>query len=424
MTEPLVTRSIVAVVLLTASLNAREGFFGTPAAVFDVNSDSNDVAGPISASGLEFFFASDRPGGKGAYDIWVATRTRRDEPFGDPRPVEELNTTSFEFPWSLSVDGSTLYFDSDRGGGAGLEDIYMATREDDRFCPPERLGEGINTEQIDWEPSVTADGLEIYFMRAPDYDFASRDLFVATRQDPKAPFGAAIPVEEINSDGVLESEPGISPDGFTLFFAYGGTETIDMWMACRETRFDEETRERVPFGPPKSLGSPVNSDMIDFGGMVSPDFPASGATLFFTRRDDSNREDIFLATWHPDCNVNGMDDSVDIENGESLDLNGNEVPDDCEGLVPVFRRGDADASGELTVTDAVFSLSYLFAGGPSPACVKSADTNDDGQLDLADPVGLLGFLFLGGPAPGAPSPDCGTDPTEDELACEDYAACR
>jgi hypothetical protein len=90
---------------------------------------------------------------------------------------------------------------------------------------------------------------------------------------------------------------------------------------------------------------------------------------------------------------------------------------------PHFRRGDADASGELTVTDAVFSLSYLFAGGPSPACVKSADTNDDGQLDLADPVALLGFLFLGGSAPGAPSPDCGTDPTEDELACEDFAAC-
>ena len=82
-----------------------------------------------------------------------------------------------------------------------------------------------------------------------------------------------------------------------------------------------------------------------------------------------------------------------------------------------FIRGDADASGEIDITDAIFVLSHLFTGGPAPPCLDAADVNDDGSPDISDPVALLGHLFLGGEPPPSPFPGCGLDPTADGLEC-------
>jgi hypothetical protein len=77
-----------------------------------------------------------------------------------------------------------------------------------------------------------------------------------------------------------------------------------------------------------------------------------------------------------------------------------------------FRRGDADASGKLDLTDAIFVLGFLFQGGATPSCLDAADADDSGALDLTDAIFILGFLFQGGGAPPAPGPTtCGSDTT-------------
>jgi hypothetical protein len=45
--------------------------------------------------------------------------------------------------------------------------------------------------------------------------------------------------------------------------------------------------------------------------------------------------------------------------------------------------------------------------------------------ELSDAVYLLSFLFAGGPPPPPPYPDCGPDPTADEseLTCDSFEAC-
>lgn len=89
---------------------------------------------------------------------------------------------------------------------------------------------------------------------------------------------------------------------------------------------------------------------------------------------------------------------------------------------PVFHRGDADGSGEINVTDAIFKLGFLFLGGPEPQCLDAADANDDGQLNITGGIYILNWLFLGGPVPPAPGPTsepCGPDPTEDPLTNAD-----
>ncbi|MBI4584532.1 MAG: hypothetical protein HY717_10990 [Planctomycetes bacterium] len=106
-----------------------------------------------------------------------------------------------------------------------------------------------------------------------------------------------------------------------------------------------------------------------------------------------------------------------------------------------FVRGDADAvpvfgvgaGGEITITDAIFTLVYLFLGGPAPPCLDAADTNDDEELTIADPIMTLMYLFILGPAapPPAPTPsgaaypagDCGPDPAGAVLDCALFPPC-
>ncbi len=88
-------------------------------------------------------------------------------------------------------------------------------------------------------------------------------------------------------------------------------------------------------------------------------------------------------------------------------------------MPPVFIRSDANDNGKVNISDPVFLLSFLFAGGETPPCEDAADANDDGSIDLSDVVTILHYLFGGGtvPPPSPPGP-AGRDPTPDELGCE------
>jgi glycosyltransferase involved in cell wall biosynthesis len=82
-----------------------------------------------------------------------------------------------------------------------------------------------------------------------------------------------------------------------------------------------------------------------------------------------------------------------------------------------FLRADANGDGSRDVSDPVFSLNFLFTGGPAPGCLDAADANDDGEIDISDPVfSLFAFFAGGGPIP-PPYPGAGADPTADGLTC-------
>lgn len=84
-----------------------------------------------------------------------------------------------------------------------------------------------------------------------------------------------------------------------------------------------------------------------------------------------------------------------------------------------FIRGDSNDDGLLNVSDAVFTLSFLFIGDELPECVAAADTNDDGTVNITDVIRALSYLFMGGAgAPPPPFPEPGEDPTQD-LGCRE-----
>jgi len=109
----------------------------------------------------------------------------------------------------------------------------------------------------------------------------------------------------------------------------------------------------------------------------------------------------------------------------STDRDRDGIPDECAERF--FRRGDADESGALDLTDAQFLLDHLYRGGMTPRCLDASDGNDDGLLDLGDPIFILNHLFLGGPPPPEPGPPpmpCGPDPEGSrKLGCSSYGPC-
>ena len=82
-----------------------------------------------------------------------------------------------------------------------------------------------------------------------------------------------------------------------------------------------------------------------------------------------------------------------------------------------FLRGDSNRDGRVDLTDVLYTLGYLFLGGPIPPCADAADANDSGVLDITDPVMTLGMLFTGGNALPLPTGEPGPDPTTDGLSC-------
>lgn len=109
-----------------------------------VNSRYWDSQPTLSSDGQTLYFTSDRPGGKGGTDIYVSTRTS--EGWSKARNVSELNSSSDEMSPVIALDGSTFSFASNRSGSLGGFDIYFSKLNGSAFSTPKNAGKPINSE--------------------------------------------------------------------------------------------------------------------------------------------------------------------------------------------------------------------------------------------------------------------------------------
>lgn len=90
---------------------------------------SGQVDPTLSADGLEVFFASNRAGGRGGYDVYTAHRPSLDQPFGAATLVPELSSPGDDICVRLSLDGTAMYFDYNaKSLGGANADLDVATR--------------------------------------------------------------------------------------------------------------------------------------------------------------------------------------------------------------------------------------------------------------------------------------------------------
>lgn len=102
------------------------GEWSGPLPLMELSGSTLDCGAWVDANAQVVLFFSDRAGDSQT-DLWIASRPTVDEPFGDPEPLEDLNSVWFDDdPW-MTQDGNVVYFASDRGG-APAQDLYVAYR--------------------------------------------------------------------------------------------------------------------------------------------------------------------------------------------------------------------------------------------------------------------------------------------------------
>ena len=186
--------------------------WGQFSAVPNINSTSLDRTPILSPDGLTLFFYSNRVNGGGDYDIFAATRTNLLADFATAAPVAGLNSTGREDTGSITSDGRTLYFDSDK---SGMSRIYRATLgASGAFMTPELVGELDATMGVS-APVISADGLTIFLSGATATTNGPSDIYVAHRSTTADGFGAIAPVTELNSAG-RDFPDWLSADGCTI----------------------------------------------------------------------------------------------------------------------------------------------------------------------------------------------------------------
>ncbi len=276
----LVWVGFLAVVLTGGVRNARADFtFGQPQNLGpNINSSSIDAGTNISADGCTLYFSSNRPGGRGGWDLWVATRLTTDADWGPPENLgPTVNTPSDDGPGSISADGLSLYFASNRAGGFGSYDTWVTTRatKGGVWGIPVNLGPTVNSATGDDHPSISADGLSLYFVSNRAGGSGSQDLWVTTRATLSDPWGAPVNLGSTVNSSNFEEWPAISADGLLLFFYSGpGSNSSgphDIWVTRRATVSD-------PWGQALNMGLGINSSASDGVPWISAD----GLELYFS----------------------------------------------------------------------------------------------------------------------------------------------
>lgn len=139
----------------------------------------NEGAQSISQDGKYLFFTGcNRPDGLGRCDIYITQKRGNDwaKPFDLSTPV---NTTGWEAQPSISSDGRTLYFVSNRKGGYGGYDLWKSTLSDKGWGDPENMGPSINTSFDEQSPFIHPDDSTFYFCSNGWPGLGGKDLFVS-----------------------------------------------------------------------------------------------------------------------------------------------------------------------------------------------------------------------------------------------------
>ena len=271
-----------------------------------VNSSSGEQNATLARDGLSLYFSSNRPGGAGNLDIWVSRRacTNPDDPAcAWEAPVilgPVINGSGADFAPNLSIDGHLLFFSSVRPEGFGGPDIYLSHRadpnEDFGWEPAVNLGPAVNT--------TTADNAPMYLQSAEDGVtnlYFNRGLNALQQADIYVTAvtreGIALgPVEPVSE----LNAPNANDAAVTV--RVDGKEL--MFWSTRPGGLGGadlwlSTRQTVhdPWSPPVDLGAPLNTASDD----VTPTLSFDGRTLIFgsNRPGGQGGNDLWMSTRTP-----------------------------------------------------------------------------------------------------------------------------
>lgn len=195
-------------------------------------------------------------------DFYIANKSGEDWQMA--RPLKSVNTSFNEGAPSIAPDGEWLVFTAcenvyeEYGGGRkglGSCDLFYSFREGNSWSKPRNMGPNINSRNWETQPSISADGRTLYFIRGKinERRVQNHDIYTSTLGDDGQWTKAVKLTEKINSPG-NESSVMIHPDGRTLYFTSDGH--IGMGG---EDIYISRMQENGEWGTPLNLGYPINT---------------------------------------------------------------------------------------------------------------------------------------------------------------------
>jgi hypothetical protein len=248
--------------------------------VTELNSSSPETGPSLTLDGLRIYFASTRPGGAGANDIWTATRPNWSSPFGTPTPVTELNSTGHELEPHVSADGLAIVFSSTRAGGLGDFDLWMATRLDlaSPFGTPVHLA-ALSSSSADNSPAWSLFPDEFFFVSGRPGGPGPGDLYSARFTGL---LGTGI-VGPGSAQNLRFSDPASPGRVFVAGAALGSSPGIPIDTRVLPLNFDAVLQITVGGLPPILTGyaGALNQDGIGAGKIDFAGFPEFRGLRFF-----------------------------------------------------------------------------------------------------------------------------------------------
>jgi hypothetical protein len=219
--------------IASATRGGRGTAFGA-SALARINSAGEDGTPLLSADGRSLYFYSTRAGGLGTRDVWLATRADESAEFAAATPLAGVNGPNLDhLPW-VSRDELTLLWVTNRSGGVGQLDIWSARRSlrSDSFSNIAPLN-GVNSTSNEGRAVLSNDELTMYFASERPGGLGTLDLWVATRADKADTFSQVTNLASLNSSS-LDQDPVLSADERELIFSSGRDGRIRLWRSVRD----------------------------------------------------------------------------------------------------------------------------------------------------------------------------------------------
>jgi hypothetical protein len=240
-------------------------------------------AGPLSTGGRQnAFMQEDFQSGIFMEDIFLSRR--ENDRYGKAIPVDSLNTRGPDAAVSLSADGQTLFLFKDEGDGHG--DLYQSTLSGENFTPPVRLKGEVNSYSWDGHCSLSPDGRTLYFSSERSGGKGGRDIYRASLSSDSSWTNIVNLGDSVNTP-FDDDAPFIHADGVTLFFSSKGRNTMGGYDIYRTVMGSDSA-----FRSTEHLGYPINSTADDIYFVLA----ANGKNAYYSsgRKEGLGMKDIYL----------------------------------------------------------------------------------------------------------------------------------
>ncbi len=177
----------------------------------------------ITKDGNTLYFTSNRPVKDGDSirpdtDIWKVEKTSS-TPWGKPVHLGPVVNSNQSEHYPTLADNGNIYFGSEREGGKGGADIYLAKPLNKTFGTPIALGNGINSPANEYEPFIAPDESYLVFMATIPSGLSQADFYISYYEQGQ--WSKPIKLDAPINSEATEWAPKLTRDG--QFFFFGST---------------------------------------------------------------------------------------------------------------------------------------------------------------------------------------------------------